>query len=71
MRPSRDYFYSRGARIPGQRRPVTPTELESLTPPGIQRVTGIAPRLPLSAELAGLDSRGLAAKLRLPQWGRR
>lgn len=70
MRSSRGYFH-RGARMPGQRRPVTTTEFESLTPPAIQRATGITPRMPLSEELAGVDSRGLAAKLRLPQWGRR
>lgn len=68
---ARSYFYARGARVPGQRRPVTTAELESLTVPAIRRATGITPRMPLSDEIAGLDSRGLSAKLRLPEWGRR
>lgn len=67
----RGYFYARGARVPGQRRPVSSRELENLTAPAIRRATGLTVRTPLSDELAGIDSRGLAAKLRLPEWGRR
>jgi hypothetical protein len=70
MKPSRGYFH-RGARVPGQRRPVTPTQLENLTGPGIRRATGLAPSMPLTEELAGVDSRGLLSKLALPEWGRR
>ena len=67
----RSAYFHRGARIPGQRRPVTTTELESLTPPAIRRATGVAARMPLSDELQNVGPRELAAKLRMPQWGRR
>ena len=65
---ARDVF-ARGARV--RRAPVAPARLASQSNAGVERLTGLKPRAPLSAEIASLEPGALLSKLAMPTWGRR